>query len=337
MTEAGRIVLDGRRIGFQAGDSVAIAALRAGEHPGHGGTICLAGDCGNCVAEVDGIAWTRTCQVPARPGLVIRRHPAAGAPPLRAAGWTDVTDPPTARRIPVQRSQAQVVVVGAGESGSAAEADARRQGRSVTLLDGRDGLEVVAVYAGPTVIVRTPGGMAHIDAEEVIVATGAAELQPVCPGDSLIGLVTAGAAERLHAAGVDLGVTVAVGSPPRGVPCTPLSGDLRRIDGDGRVSAVVTVEDGEDGDAERTTPCDTVILGLGRTARDVLARMAGDLPVTVVGPAAESFPLPAAPAAGTICPCSRVGVDDLAGVWERGFRDLELIKRATLAGTGTCE
>ncbi|MGH7416789.1 MAG: hypothetical protein ACREKB_03320, partial [Candidatus Rokuibacteriota bacterium] len=30
-------------------------------------------------------------------------------------------------------------------------------------------------------------------------------------------------------------------------------------------------------------------------------------------------------------------VDDLEGVWNRGFRELELVKRASLAGTGTCQ
>ena len=336
MTGVGRIVLDGRPIPYEAGDSVAVAVMRVGEHPHHGGTICLAGDCGNCVAEVDGVAYVRTCQTPARPGLVIQRHPAVGAPPLRAAAQIDVTNPPPTRHIPVQRSEAEVVVIGAGESGTAAAAGARRMGRSVTVLDARDGMEAVAIYAGPTVIVRTPDGMLHIHAEEVVVATGAAELHPVCPGNSLVGLVTARAAEQLHTAGVDLGVAVAIGSAPGGVPCTPVAGSLRRIEGDGRVSAVVTVDD-DDGDGERTTACDTVILGLGRAARDVLSRMAEDLPVSAVGPAAESFPLPAAPTAGTVCPCSRVNVEDLASVWERGFQELELVKRATLAGTGTCQ
>jgi sarcosine oxidase subunit alpha len=32
-----------------------------------------------------------------------------------------------------------------------------------------------------------------------------------------------------------------------------------------------------------------------------------------------------------------VQVDDLMSVWDRGFWDLELVKRATLAGTGTCQ
>jgi sarcosine oxidase subunit alpha len=30
-------------------------------------------------------------------------------------------------------------------------------------------------------------------------------------------------------------------------------------------------------------------------------------------------------------------VDDLQGVWDRGFRELELVKRASLTGTGTCQ
>ncbi len=330
------MVVDGRPMAYQAGDTVAVAVLRAGEHPHHGGTICLAGDCGNCVAQVDGVAWVRTCQRPCRPGLVMQRHPASGAPPLPVAGQSDVTCSPPARHIPVLRREAEVVVIGAGESGTAAAEAARREGKSVTVLEARDGLEAVAIYAGPTVIVRAPDGMLHINAGEVIVATGAAEIQPVCPGNALRGLVTARAAQQLHAAGVDLGVAVAIGTPPESVPCAPLSGRLVRIESEdeARVSAVVTVEDGE---GERTTACDTVILGLGRAARDVLSRMTDEPSVSVVGPAAESFPLPPAPTAGTVCPCSRVQVDDLSSVWERGFLELELIKRATLAGTGTCQ
>ena len=53
---AGRIVVDGRPVTLEAGDSVAIAILRTGEVPGRGGTLCLAGDCGNCLAQVDGVA-----------------------------------------------------------------------------------------------------------------------------------------------------------------------------------------------------------------------------------------------------------------------------------------
>ena len=39
------------------GDSVALAILRTGETPAGGGTLCLTGDCGNCLAQVDGVAY----------------------------------------------------------------------------------------------------------------------------------------------------------------------------------------------------------------------------------------------------------------------------------------
>lgn len=319
---------------FETGDPVAIAIMRAGEHPGHGGTVCLAGDCGNCVAEVDGVAYVRICQTLARPGMVVRRHPSVGEPPIRDALKIEASDHSPAPRIGVRRSHGDVVVIGAGDSGTAAAASARAGGRQVSLLDAGDGDEVVGIYAGPTVIVRTLEGMLHVHAQEVIVATGAAELHPVCPGNGLMGLVTARAAERLHASGVDLGVAIAIGTPPDGVPCTVVTGDLLRFEGDGKVSAVVT---GADGIGVRSTPCDTVILGLGLTPRDLLARMSGDQPVSVVGSAAQGFDLPPSPTAGTICPCSKVMVEDLEGVWERGFNELELVKRAGLLGTGTCQ
>lgn len=325
-TDAGRFLLDGQRLAYEPGDTVAVAVVRAGQHPFHGGTLCLAGDCGNCVAEVDGIAYVRTCLTPAAEELAVNRHPASGAPAWHPSAAQ-------ARHIKVRREAADVVVIGGGRSGREAAGEAGTAGRKATRLNAGDGHEVVAIYGGPTVIARTADGMLHLQAKEVVVATGAAEIQPVCPGNRLMGLLTARAAHRLHQAGVDLGVAVAVGEPPEGVPCTPVSGDLVRIEGDGRVTAVVTVEDG----VERTTPCDTLILGLGRSPRDILARMAGDLPVTVVGSAAATFPLPPAPTEGIVCPCAGVGVDDLEAVWALGFNELELVKRASLAGTGTCQ
>jgi glycine cleavage system T protein len=324
--EAGRFQLDGRSLQYEPGDTVAIAILRAGEHPKFGGTLCLAGDCGNCVVEVDGIAYVRSCQTPAMPELEIRRHPATGAPAWHEAGAVS-------HEIEVEREEVDLVVVGAGRSGTAAAAEAKRAGRQVTILDGGQGTEVVAIYAGPTLIARTSEGMLHLRAKEVVVATGAAEIQPVCPGSDLAGLLTARAAQGLHGAGVDLGVAVAIGPAPEGVPCTPLTGELVRFEGEGRVSAVVTREDGR----ETITPCTSVILNLGRSPRDVLSRMADGLPVRVVGSASEAYPLPPAPTEGIVCQCAGIGVDDLQGVWDRGFNELELVKRASLAGTGTCQ
>ncbi|MFL5649985.1 MAG: 2Fe-2S iron-sulfur cluster-binding protein, partial [Chloroflexota bacterium] len=54
-----RIVVDGSPVAFEDGDSVAVAILRGGKVPGRGGTLCLAGDCGNCLATVDGVAFAR--------------------------------------------------------------------------------------------------------------------------------------------------------------------------------------------------------------------------------------------------------------------------------------
>ncbi|MEA2672909.1 MAG: sarcosine oxidase, subunit alpha, partial [Chloroflexota bacterium] len=137
-------------------------------------------------------------------------------------------------------------------------------------------------------------------------------------------------------AGVDLGSAVAIGTPPDGVPCTPLPGRLLRFLGDdaGRVRAVVTADDAG---RETTTPCETAILGLGRTPRDLLARMAGEVPVSVVGPAAVDVPLPPPPTEGVVCRCSGTTVADLASAWDAGFTELELLKRASLACLGTCQ
>jgi glycine cleavage system aminomethyltransferase T len=337
-TDGGRIVVDGRPLAFRPGDSVAIAILRAGEQPGSGGTLCLAGDCGNCLAQVDGVAYVRTCQTEARPGTEVRRHPSDGLPPLPVVRSSDATSAPPGREIAVERREVDVVVVGGGASGRRAAGTARGAGSSVLLLDAAAGDEVVAVYPGPSVIARTRTGMLHVHAREVVIATGAAELHPVVPGNLLTGLLTAGAAERLHAAGVDLRRAVAIGTPPLGVPAVAVPGELVRFEGEqGRITAVVTATaDGVPG-ATTTTAADTVIVGLGCAPRDVLARMAGEVPIRVVGAAAEEHALPPPATEGVICPCSGTTVADLENAWDRGFQELELLKRASLACLGTCQ
>ena len=334
---AGRLVADGRPMAFEPGDSVAVAMLRAGETPGRGGTLCLAGDCGNCLATVDGVAYVRTCQTAARPGLSVVAHPADGLPPLPVVRTTAATATPLGTRVPLRHEVVDVAVVGGGATGREAATTAERAGKSVPVLDAMDGNEVVAIYAGPMLVVRTRSGMLHVHAAEIVVATGAAEIHPVGPGSELRGLFTTRAAERLHAAGVSLGNAVAVGVAPAGVPATPAAGRLARLDGDqeGRVRAVVTVDD-ETG-AETRTPAETVILGLGRAPRDVLARMAGEVPLTVVGAAADEAPLPPPPPDGVVCPCMGTTVADLEAAWDKGYQELELLKRSSQACLGTCQ
>jgi sarcosine oxidase, subunit alpha len=327
------ISVDGQQLAFVEGDTVAIAIVRNGQHPSHGGTLCLAGDCGNCVADVDGTAFVRTCQVKATDTTTVKRHPAVGGPPIAALDTTETRQ--QFDHIPVRRETADLVVIGAGDSGGAAAAvDGDDAGRLVTILDTRDGNEVVGVYGGPTVIVRTTTGMLHLRANDVIIATGAAELHPLCEGATLAGIYTPSAARKLKEASVDLGNLVAIGGTGIDMPGRHVDGTVVAFIGESHVIAVVT----EDADGNQDAhPCDSVVVGVGFSPRDLLLRMTHDDHVTVVGPAAQKFNLPPCPDRGTVCPCSKTTVDDLNMVWDKGFTELELIKRASLAGTGTCQ
>jgi len=326
--------LDGSPLPFSAGDTVALAVMRAGQHPAHGGTLCLAGDCGSCVADVDGVPYVRTCQTPARHGMVVRRHPPVGGPPLLGRDGAR-------RTTEVRHQSVDVAVVGLGASGRTAVAALEAEGRDVLALDAAAGQEVITIDRGPTLIVRVTqeeGGsvtLVHAHAHEVVLATGAAELQPVCPGNRLRGLLTASAAATAHAAGVELPDAIAVGDVSAGLPARAVAGLLVRLDGDadGAVTAAVLDHDG----VIETHPCRTVVVGLGSAPRDVLARIASEGEVRVVGPAAAQHPLPPPPVDGVVCPCAGTTVEDLDGVWDRGFRQLELAKRASLCGTGTCQ
>ncbi|MGH8924266.1 MAG: 2Fe-2S iron-sulfur cluster-binding protein [Acidimicrobiia bacterium] len=296
---------DGRDIPFSVGDSIAIALLRAGVHPTGGGCICLGGDCPHCLVKVDGVAYIRSCQMKAEAGLSIESQ--AGDPQL-----PNRVDP---EPVAVRTVFADVVVVGQGESGRQAAAGA--SGEVITFDAGR-GEEVIGVYAGPMVVVRTLEGMLHVHCQRVIVATGAAEEQSICPGSNLIGIYTKRAAEALSLAGIDLGRTVVIDRQPI------------RFEGAERVEAVVM-------DDETRLEGDSVILDLGLHPRDALARMGAGLELETTGGAAIAGQLPSIPTAGVVCPCSGIEVSDLESVWERGFREMELLKRATLAGTGTCQ
>jgi glycine cleavage system aminomethyltransferase T len=316
-----RFALDDQAIDYADGDSVAVAVVRSGQHPQHGGSLCLAGDCGNCSADVDGVPFTRTCLAPARPGLRVRRHPAVGGPPLQLGPPKNPVQSPVHAAVEVRRLHVDVAVIGAGESGTAEAAMLRSVGRNVVVLDSGNGDDVVGVYPGPLVVVRTPQHMLHVHAHEVVIATGAAEVHPVCEGNMLRGILLSGAAELLRNRGVDLGITVTVDIT-----------ELARFDGvDGAVTHVVF----SDGHREA---CDTAIVtSPTRAPRDLLARMVSDPNVRVVGPAAQRFDLPPAPTGGFVCPCSKITVADLQMVWDKGFQHLELVKRAALCGTGTCQ
>jgi glycine cleavage system aminomethyltransferase T len=316
MTNNFRLVYDGTLLDAQQGDSVAVTALRNGLPPAHGGPLCLSGDCGNCVATVDGVSWVRTCQTEATPGLVVKRHPHGAAP-----SWSGA--PVTTADVAIEYLHLDAVVVGSGRSGTLAADELRAAGRRVTVYDATDGYEVVALYSGPMMVVRTLSGMVHAHAHSVVLATGSMELLPVVPGNTLHGIYTVSAAAQLTAAGVDLGVVVTVGA------------EVVRFDSiDAKRVGSVTTQTADSFTVQAAT---SVIVDMGRSARDVLVRMHTLDGVTVVGSAAAAYGLPKAPVEGVVCACSKTTVEDLQGVWDRGFRETELMKRSSLCGTGTCQ
>ena len=102
----------------------------------------------------------------------------------------------------MRRLHADLVVIGAGESGTAEAATARAEDREVTVLAGELGHDVVGVYPGPVVVARLADGqMLHVHAHDVVIATGSAELHPVCEGNMLRGIYTPAAAEQLRVGG----------------------------------------------------------------------------------------------------------------------------------------
>ena len=370
-----RFEVDGKPVETQAGDSLLVAMVRAGLHPTGGGCLCLAGDCPHCLITVDGVAYTRSCQVKAAPGMAVRRdHFGGQTPPLlpdsdvTGSSSTPVEPHPGRRRAasargtrrrarrrplsgtpePAHHVHCDTVVIGQGNSGRRAAAEARAAGQEVVTLDAGEGQQVTGVYPGPLVVASDDAERvlhAH-PRHEIVVAAGAAEVQPVVPGSDLEGLLTVRAARGLAAAGLDLGRVVSLGEVLPDLPAAVRGRhvrlgeggwDLIRFEGRRRLEAVVVRPRDEREAPERRVECDTAILDLGRQPRTALARMASDLPVRTVGSAAVESELPPCPREGTVCPCSGVTVADLDGVWERGFREMELLKRATLAGTGACQ
>ena len=104
--------------GQMADQSVLTHLLRRGEFPTGGGCLCAAGDCPHCLATIDGVAYTRTCQTPFREGMRIEAHPrGAQLPPLESRGDRA---PVSARTI-----YCNVVVIGQGPAGRAAADEAR--------------------------------------------------------------------------------------------------------------------------------------------------------------------------------------------------------------------
>ena len=203
----------------EPGDSVAIAILRAGEVTG---------------SRRDAVPGRRLRQLPRRgrrrrlrPDLPdrlparARRSSATRRPGCRscrpsAARMSRPRRPGRRSRSSGWRSTSRSSVAG-GAAGRGRGRWRRPDGARPRCRGGRRGRRDL-----PRADRRRPDAGGHAPRPgrpRSIVATGAAEVQPVCPGNELDGLLTSRAAERLHAAGIGLGTAVAIGAAPAGVPC----------------------------------------------------------------------------------------------------------------------
>jgi len=321
---------------------------------------------------------------------VIRRATGTGTLPLRA----------TAERTPTRFVRVRTLVVGGGVAGLAAAATAAADG-SVLLADegslgatvtlpaaraaiarlttearaaGAEILErhaAIGIYEGPSAALLGANELVEVEAEHVVVATGALEAHGVFPGNDLPGVWLGRGAARMAAIhGVSLGDhVVVVANTDDG---DDLAGAVRGTDADvtlvaGRVleargarqitSATVLTPDGR-----RAFACDALVLSLGWAPRDTLLRMtaepevvgAGDVVrpgcslaeaeasgrAAARGDAAEARDADTWPIAeddGYVCVCEDVSMHDLEQAWDEGWTSSEILKRYTTATMGPCQ
>jgi sarcosine oxidase subunit alpha len=314
----------------------------------------------------------------------------------RATGVGTLPAAAERRTVTARHAHHDTVVVGAGVSGLSAALEAVRAGRSVLIADeGRVGaglapgptlervreLEAdvrsapavtlledhvaVGVYEGPTVPLVSEREVVVVHPRRVVVATGAAEVLPVFPGNDLPGVWLGRGAARL--AGVHgvrpaaaaviaasseeglehLGTIRAAGTriaaalvPSRFADRVPADvrvvrdGIVERAEGRGAVRAVVVREPGGRG---YRIGCDGLVLSLGLAPRDALARMGRDGEVEVVGDAAGRDATDEARGDGYVCLCEDVTLHDLEQAWREGFTSAEILKRYTTATMGPCQ
>jgi len=212
------------------------------------GLLCCSGRCANCMMTVDGVPNVRVCVEPVRDGADVRGQNVlgsldrdllavvdhAGVPftpvgfyyrtmirPRRAwplferglrsvAGLGRVPAGLQPRRYDTEHRRVDVLVVGGGDSGRAAAAEAARGGASVALVDERGGFEpdgydlvaparAIGIYEGGLVPVDAGTVLYRYRAGRIVVATGALEQPLVFPGNDLVGVMLPGGVRRLVA------------------------------------------------------------------------------------------------------------------------------------------
>jgi sarcosine oxidase subunit alpha len=318
---------------------------------------------------------------------VIRRATGTGTLP------TDGAVPPT----PTRYARVDVLVIGGGVAGLAAATAA--SGR--VLLADEDALGrrasdpataatiqrlasearaarveilehhvAVGLYEGPAVPLVGPDELVEVEADRVIVATGALEAHGVFPGNDLPGVWLARGAARLAAAGVTPGDNVVVVANTEdgkasaevlraaGADVTVVGGRVLEARGSTQVSSVTVLTP----QGRRAFTCDALVLSLGWQPRDGLLRMSAEPEVCGAGELvwpgcslqdaeasgraagrgepiepreAEAWPL--LEEAGYVCICEDVRVHDLEQAWAEGWTSSEIVKRYTTTTMGPCQ
>src|SRR3954447_1232196 len=212
------------------------------------GLLCCSGRCPNCLMTGDGVPNVRVGTEPVSEGADVRGQNVLGSldrdslslvdrfgGPFTPVGFYYRTMIRPRRLWPVyekflrnvaglgridengaplgrydtEHLRADVLVVGGGDAGRAAAADAAASGRHVVLVDEGHGTAVngdyqllaparaLGVYEGGLVPVDAGNVLYRIRAERIVVATGALEQPLVFPGNDLIGVMLPGAVRRL--------------------------------------------------------------------------------------------------------------------------------------------
>jgi D-hydroxyproline dehydrogenase subunit alpha len=236
---------DGREVPVRPGQTVAGALWAAGIRSWRTtrvagrprGLFCGIGACFDCLATIDRAPNRRACLVPARPGQTVT-----------SAGSEPVARPEPAPAAVGAARRFDVAVVGGGPAGLAAAASAALAGCRVALVDAAERLggqfwrhaegstgqgqrhrdwssftglrslveERVEHLAGASVWFVEPGFVLHtsagpVEADRLVLATGAYDRALPFPGWDLPGVVTPGAAQALlKGSGVPVGQRVVV-------------------------------------------------------------------------------------------------------------------------------
>jgi sarcosine oxidase, subunit alpha len=213
------------------------------------GLLCCSGSCPNCMMQVDRVPNVRVCAEPVRFGADVRAQNVVGSLERDWLGVVDKLGGPftpvgfyyrtmirprrawplyerflrnvaglgrvdrrahRTGRFDVEHRRADMLVVGGGEAGLDAAADAAARGGAVVLVDEghpdpgmRTGFEIVAparaigIYEGGLVPVDAGRLLLRFRARKIVVATGTIEQPLIFPGNDLVGVLLPDAARRL--------------------------------------------------------------------------------------------------------------------------------------------